>query len=337
MSEKIVTPGNHNQKSLSECNVKSPLQESLNCDPPPKQCADELDKDGSLRDIDTVGIFSDVSNKKTGIGAHAQCDPMQTGQIVSDVNAPNRDVVYRYSKSIRGCDEAMMDLFRNVVVIDEDGKAHPVPIIWASQERAVAAILYDNIRKDETLVVDRIKLPMLAIYQSGINLNQERYIYHKAVDYLKENRPGFETPKPGFTIKETIHERDTIFGVARGVPVDVTYTLYGWTLYIEDMNQILEQILTKFSPVAYIRVRGVSWETIVKLDSISNNLDVEPGDKTLRVVKFQFNLTAQTYIPQPIVRRKAVLNMKVDIHNSIDCDEITEVATRIEEAIKELQ
>ena len=50
------------------------------------------------------------------------------------------------------------------------------------------------------------------------------------------------------------------------------------------MNQILEQILLKFSPIAYIRVRGVPWETGVKLDSIANNLDVEPGDQNIRVV-----------------------------------------------------
>ena len=103
------------------------------------------------------------------------------------------------------------------------------------------------------------------------------------------------------------------------------------------MNQILEQILLKFSPIAYISVRGVQWETIVKLDSIANNLEVEPGDQNLRVVKFQFNLTAQTYIPQPIVRRKAVLKTSVDVHNSLNEEEINEVLARIEETIEELQ
>jgi hypothetical protein len=64
---------------------------------------------------------------------------MQTGQIVEDMRNPEREVLYRYSKSLRGCDEAMLDLFSNVVVIDEDGKAHKVPIIWGTQERAVAS------------------------------------------------------------------------------------------------------------------------------------------------------------------------------------------------------
>ena len=103
------------------------------------------------------------------------------------------------------------------------------------------------------------------------------------------------------------------------------------------MNQILEQILLKFSPIAYIRVRGVPWETGVKLDSIANNLDVEPGDQNIRVVKYQFNLTAETYIPQPITRRKAVLKTKTNVFNSTKQEEITEVLQRIDEAVEELQ
>jgi hypothetical protein len=141
--------------------------------------------------------------------------------------------------------------------------------------------------------------------------------------------------KPGFTIKEK-YERDTIFGIARGIPIDVSYTLYAWTLYIEDMNQILEQIILKFSPVAYIKVRGVPWETSVELVSTANNLDVEPGDQNVRVVKYEFSIKAETFIPQPIVRKKAVLKTITDVHNSVETDEITDVIARLEDAVGEL-
>ena len=103
------------------------------------------------------------------------------------------------------------------------------------------------------------------------------------------------------------------------------------------MNQIVEQVLLKFSPIAYIRVRGVSWETGVKLDSIANNLDTEPGDQNVRVIKFVFNMTAESYIPQPIRREKAVLKMKTDFFNSIEPTEITDVLARLEVAVEELE
>jgi hypothetical protein len=258
------------------------------------------------------------------------CDPQQTGHIINDDK--DRNVVYRYARSIRGTDEAVRDLFKDIVVLDEAGKAHNVPIIWATQEKAVAYILQENVRKDESLVVDRIRLPMLAIHSSGYNFAQDRYIYHKAIDYLRDRNDNW---RPGFTVAER-YERDTVFGVSRGIPLDIQYSLVAWTLYEEDMNQILTQVVTKFSPMAYIRVRGISWEIGVKLDSIANNVDLEPGDKKIRVFKYQFGFTAESFVAQPIVRKKAVLKTRVEVTNSPNEEDITEVLARLEQAVKEL-
>jgi hypothetical protein len=279
--------------------------------------------------------LEDASLNKSGHGDSALCDPQQTGHIINEqgMHAPNRNTVYRYQKSIRGTDEAMRNMFNDLVVIDEMGKAHNVPIIWATQEKAVAYILQENVRKDESLVVDRIRLPMLAIHASDYNFNQDRYVYHKAVDYLRNRDMDW---KPGFTTSER-YERDTVFGVSKGIPVDIGYTLYAWTLYEEDMNQILTQVVTKFSPMAYIRVRGISWEIGVKLDSIANNVDVEPGDKAVRVFKYQFSFTAESFVAQPIVRKKAVLKTKVEITDSPNDEDVTEVLARLEQAVKELE
>ena len=89
--------------------------------------------------------------------------------------------------------------------------------------------------------------------------------------------------------------------------------------------------------MAYIRVRGIAWEIGVKLDSIANNVDVEPGDQAVRVFKYQFQFTAESFVAQPIVRKKAVLKTKVEITNSPNEDDITEVLTRLEQAVKELE
>ncbi len=319
-----VNPGNYQNKSLNDCKSIPPVESSRNNEPPPKSCPTE-----GLG----MGWAEKASRSKMGIGKQAQCDPVQTGQIVEDLKNPERSTLYRYSKSIRGCDEAMLDLFSNIVVIDEDGKAHKVPIVWGTQEKAVAFILQDNIRKDGSLVVERIRLPMLAIYSSGIEFDQTRYTYHKAVDYMRRLRPD---GKPGFTTKEKF-ERDTVFGVARGIPVNKQYTLMAWTMYMEDIDQIIEQIILKFSPVAYIRVRGVNWETVVNLDSIGNNVDYEPGDQNQRIIKYEFNFTARAYIPQPIVRNKSVLSTKTDFYNSVEEENITEVLERLEDSVDEIE
>ena len=319
---------NHSQQSLNPCNDKG-LPADENRDPPDKYCEEGKP---TLRHVPgpAESWLDDAMTKKTCLGFNKLCDPAQTGQIVKEDGKTNPNTLYRYSKAMRSCDEAVLDLFRNIVVIDEDGTAHPVPIMWATQERAVAHVIQENVRKDTTNVVDRIKLPMLAISSTDFNFNQERYTYHRAVDWLRqEGRPGFETREK--------FEKGTVLGVSRGIPVDVGYTLIAWTMYLEDMNQILEQVLTKFSPVAYISVRGVRWETIVKLDGIANNLETEPGDNQLRVVKFQFNLTAETYIPQPIRLEKTVLKIKTEFVDGVTDDSVTQVIGRLEEAVKELE
>jgi hypothetical protein len=335
------------EPNLNPCSPPGFIKD-LNIDLPPDFCRENLSekssgtidhkpflesqKDVTSRDLSWL---EDASQRKLGNGQSALCDPQQTGHIMNEqgLEAPNRNTVYRYAKSVRGTDEAVKDMFTDIVVLDESGKAHQIPIIWATQEKAVAFILQENVRKDESLVVDRIRLPMLAIHASNYQFNQDRYTYHKAIDYLRDLKNDW---RPGFTVRER-YEHDTVFGVSRGIPIDITYTVYAWTLYEEDMNQIVEQIVTKFSPMAYIRVRGISWEIGVKLDSIANNVNIEPGDKQVRVFKYQFGVTAQTFVAQPIVRKKAVLKTKIEMTNSPHEDEITEVLARLEQAVKELE
>ena len=119
--------------------------------------------------------------------------------------------------------------------------------------------------------------------------------------------------------------------------VDLGYTLTIWTKFWEDMNQILEQIRSKFNRFAYIRVQGVNlWESTVRIDSVTNNLDTEPGDTNNRVFKFQISLTAESYIPQPIVKRKAVLKTSTEVLDSVSDFDIANIIARIETAVGDI-
>lgn len=289
------------ESSLNDCQAPQ-LTNSVNIDPVPAECADDgWPSQKRVPRNPPQDWRVKPSQNKWGIGQHGNCDPLMTGQIVNSNEDPNRDVLYRYSRALRGADEAMVDLFRNCLVLDEQGKEHVIPIIWASQEKAVAMLLSDNVRKDNSLVVDRIRLPIMAIWANGYAFDQTRFTYQKAMSllpWLDETGEGY-----GFTGREKF-ERDTIFGVTRGIPVNISYTLYAWTMAWADMQQIIEQVMLRFSPVAYIRVRGVYWEIIVTLDGQANNLEIEPGDGKTRVIKYQFTMTAKSYIPQPITRIK---------------------------------
>jgi len=318
-------------KNLNECNDKR-FDRTPNVDKPSPYCPDEVigQPYGSQKDVDFDNVVRQPP-RSLNVGQEANCDPMQqTGWGMEMRGDPSRETINRYSQALRGADAAMKDLFNDITVTDDNGTVHKVPIEFATPEKAVAFILQDNVRKDPSFVVDRVRLPLLSLYQADITPKWEKYIYHKCVNYYRT-----QDGKPGWTIpNEKGRERGTIFGKAWGIPVDVSYQLNAWTLFKEDMNQILEQIILKFSPVAYIRIQDVNYETIVKLDSIANNQNAEPGDKDIRVVKYQFNLTVETYIPQPIVRKKAVLDVKIDILES-QKETILDVLSKEEISVKD--
>lgn len=321
----------HNQKSYVECNPKNPLQPSPNMDPAPPYCGKEDEPNLNNVNDGTLNWLKENSiQQKTGYGAPVDCDPMQTGRIVNDLHNPDRNYIYRHSNSLRGCDEAILRMFQTLVVIDEDGKAWPIPCVPGPPEKAVSIVVSDNVRKDETLVVDRIRLPIMALTQTTTDYDYDRFTFHKAINHFRVDG------KPSITMAEK-RQRDTVFGVARGIPINRGYTVTAWTTHREDMNQIVEQILTKFSHAAYIRVTGVPWETIVKLDSIGNNTVTEPGDQDIRVIKYEFNLTVQSYIPQPMERKKAVLKMNIELVDGLTDNEAAEVMARLSEATKELE
>jgi hypothetical protein len=56
---------------------------------------------------------------------------------------------------------------------------------------------------------------------------------------------------------------------------------------------------------------------------------MEPGDAAPRVIKFQIGMTAETYIPQPIARKKAILKEKIEFTNSVEEEEIVEILERL--------
>ena len=227
----------NNDKSLtsgpSECQPPN-ANNSNNIDPVPKQCGDNWPSQKRVAKQPPFDWKKPPSLYKLGIGQSGNCDPIQTGQLLNDLDTPNREVIYRYARGIRGCDEAMLDMFRQTIVIDDQSKSHIVPLIWASQEKAVDFLLQDNVRKGNSNVVDRIRLPIMAIWNSGISFDQARFTYQKAYSLIPwlvqpnvcdpkcegvcdpELTPPTDVAKcsAGFTQQEK-YPKDTYYGVQR--------------------------------------------------------------------------------------------------------------------------
>ena len=226
----------------------------------------------------------------------------QTPRQYQPTSSVGRNYVFGYSKCIRNSNKAMMDLFSDVTIIHEE-TIYPVPIIWGTQEKAVIYAFGEqfaaNPDRQETGLVDRIRLPMIALTGKDINLDENRYIYHGA-----RRRGG--TAGKGFYGQEK-RPYDVVYRFSKGVPINMDFTLTIWAKYYEHLMQMAEQIFQKFSPIAYIKAEGIPWETPVKMTGSSNNVNDDIGDRQVRILKYVFNLTAESHITQPIRRDKTAL------------------------------
>jgi hypothetical protein len=104
------------------------------------------------------------------------CDPQQTGHIMNEqgLEAPNRNTVYRYAKSVRGTDEAVKDMFhRHRGTWTRLARLTRSQSFGPRRRRRSLSFYRRTFRKDESLVVDRIRLPMLAIHASSYQFNQD--------------------------------------------------------------------------------------------------------------------------------------------------------------------
>ncbi len=246
-----------------------------------------------------------MENKNLSRAANPEVQRPRMYQPTSDVG---RRYIFSYARGIRNTDRAVTDLFSDVAILnDKDGKIYPTPIIWGTAEKAALYVFgeqfVNNERRKEQGLVDRIILPIISLHGTGMEFDNTRYVYHEALRNPTneiEGMPAYRQEKKPY---------DTKMRMSKGIPINRSYALNIWTKYNEELSQILEQIYLKFSPIAYISVEGVPWETPVKIEGSANNISEDVADQQVRIFKYSFNLIAETHIAQPIRRDKTVLNI----------------------------
>lgn len=133
------------------------------------------------------------------------------------------------------CDQIVMEEFKDLMVVDDEGGTRKVGIIWGTDDKAFAC--YES---------GFIRLPHLNLY---------------CVGYRPTAGTGFH----------------------------VDYKLNCSATYMEDMNQIIEQVLVKFNPT--LKTSKLGYYLPLKLYRIAHNLGI--NNEATRIVKsaFDFELT----------------------------------------------
>jgi len=159
-------------------------------------------------------------------------------------------------------DDAVEQIFRDIGVVatGKDGQTRrfAVPLIWADEQGAIAYVLNDKVGG----VMNRIHLPLLAIHSP-----------RHAPDASQIATPGSAACR-------------------------IEYTLFAWTMFHEDMTQIVQGVLGKFasSRKAVLQVSGVAASSELVLGNIANNLDsVSQGP--VGIIKYRFDLASHALLP----------------------------------------
>jgi len=182
----------------------------------------------------------------------------------------------RYDVALNGCDQAVLQMFSDVVV-EWEGKALTIPAIYGTQEDAVAYVLQEGEGADGK--VARVHLPLVAVWSSRCCENPGRHRTH------------LDAAGQGYS-------RDD--GTLPTVAVDVHYSIWAWTMHGSDIEQISAQIMKKLEGGALVQEAGVPWRTAVKLCTVANNL-ASNGKPTGSppIYKYQFDLIAETFLCLP--------------------------------------
>ena len=193
-----------------------------------------------------------------------------------------------------------LDLFNEIQIkrYDRNGnflKYIKVPLKYAPKEKIWYWL---NERKDDEI------LPIMSASMNGVEYSLERQTNkHKHVV-----NSGSASGGSGIT------------RYLNPVPYDITFQLQIWTLYMHDIDQILEQILPFFQPFVYIRIPipelFADFEAKVLFGAATPEFESEYGDDGWRVLKYSLDFTLQTYLFKPIEEKGLIEQMYVNFYTN---------------------
>ena len=104
------------------------------------------------------------------------------------------------------------------------------------------------------------------------------------------------------------------------VPYNLTFTVSILTKYLDDMMQIIEQIVPKFTPDYVLSVNeipelGIKNDIIVILDSVNPNTQFEYDEISDRIVAYDLTFTLRGNFYPPTSNSKIIETINVNIHD----------------------
>lgn len=164
------------------------------------------------------------------------------------------------------------ELFGTFQVVKGDDTLRTVEIIYANPERAIAKIMEGK----------STQLPLLSLQLDGIEVALDR---RKPMEALVEKK---------FWIPD--QQRAVRYMALAPVAANLSFAVNVWGKYVEDVNQLTEQIILSFRPNLPIDIRPDEvYQAFIQ--DVSDSFQVDVGDRQDRVLKRVIRFNVESYIP----------------------------------------
>jgi len=224
-----------------------------------------LNPSGINNNFREVVVNEDVSfNSKTGRSARTLLS-----QLISVMENDSSFKQDYYKDILR----TLLGQVKINFINDQDQRVD-VKIHHGRQDRLVGKKFQDN----------NIVLPYASIYQSSVENHSDR---------LRSNQTIIAK-----SVWDENKQRALRVVSLANVPVKLTYKLSVWARYIGDMDQIAASIRSKFHPDIILQTPH-SHLTKAFLQSEEDDGAVDARDREDRLIRKNFDIVIETYIPQP--------------------------------------
>lgn len=196
-------------------------------------------------------------------------------------NLKFREFIYRalnsdnsVGRTFKNTLESLLNFFNGFFVKREDGSIITVKCTFGSPERAIAKYFQEQ----------NIILPALTITENAFDLDEEKQKYGALITNEK-------------VWNDKIQRAERVLSIA---PRQVTfsYTVNVWAKYMEDLDQLSEQIFFSFNPNLDLETKDSTTTKVYLTDSsLTGELDIEDGRD--RILQKAFSLQVETYISYP--------------------------------------
>ena len=168
----------------------------------------------------------------------------------------------------------LIEKMKTVGHVDSEGKSIKSTVFFANPERAIA-----KLKEDRTLT-----LPLITVSIDDIDEDLDR----------RKTSSNIEIT----TIwdKEDRRAKRIISKAAK--PINISFTINVWAKYVEDVNQLVENIMLMFNPSLDFKTK-YSTNTKAFIEQITDNSVMTAADKEDRVIRKMIVITAEAYLPSP--------------------------------------